>query len=78
MYATVHYGGGGGGGRDFFLLLSICTLLASVLLPCMEMVYMYTQLYIRSFYNTIHEYNELHVHVHECIMYILYFHSSRP
>ena len=55
-------GGGGGGGEggqggargDFFLLLSTCTLLASVLLPCMEMVYMYTQLYIRSYYNTLH------------------------
>ena len=29
-----------GGKGDFFLLLSTCTLLASVLLPCMEMVYM--------------------------------------
>ena len=52
-------GGGGEGGQggargDFFLLLSTCTLLASVLLPCMEMVYMYTQLYIRSYYNTLH------------------------
>ena len=50
-------GGGGQGGEGIsFSSFLFALLLASVLLPCMEMVYMYmyTQLYIRSFYNTIH------------------------
>ena len=38
-----------GRGNGFLSPPSLCSLLASILLPCMEMVYMYTQLHIRSY-----------------------------